>query len=256
MKISYPHFKVLPPRWSLIGHRGIASLAPENTLAGLQKAHQLGIDWIECDVQLTKEGALVVFHDTTLERTTNGTGVVYEQSTAYLKSLDAGSWFHPSFQDQKIPFLEDFLDEMAKFKLQLNIELKCPQNLSSEYEAKFVHDFANLLKSKKFFHNYAPLVSSFYWPILYSLREILPEVPLGFLSEKWPHSQIKKIAALQNVALHCSLPAATKTLFVQAKQYQLPVLVYTVNDYRKAKRLLNLGAFALFSDRPQDLNHS
>ena len=86
----------------VIGHRGAAGLAPENTFAGFDLALELGVDGIETDVQKTKDGKLVLFHDNLLDRTTNGAGVLQETSWQALQQLDAGSWFDSNYAGERI----------------------------------------------------------------------------------------------------------------------------------------------------------
>ena len=85
----------------VIGHRGIAARAPENTLAGFRRAAELGVAWVELDVQLTSDGVPVVFHDDGLERTTDGQGLLIETPLAVLRGLDAGAWFGPAFAGER-----------------------------------------------------------------------------------------------------------------------------------------------------------
>src|SRR5687767_4350185 len=89
----------------VIGHRGAAGYAPENTMAAFERGMSLRADAIELDVNLSKDGELMVIHDPTLERTTTGTGFVYQHTAAEIKALDAGSWFDPSFKDCRVPTL-------------------------------------------------------------------------------------------------------------------------------------------------------
>lgn len=98
----------------IIGHRGASAYAPENTFAAFEKARELGADFIELDVQLTKDGKLAVIHDDKVDRTTNGTGFVRHFTMKELKKFDAGSWFSPSFQGEKIPDLEDVFRKYHK----------------------------------------------------------------------------------------------------------------------------------------------
>ena len=107
----------------VMAHRGFSGKAPENTLAAFRKAIEIGSDFIELDVRFSKDGHLVVFHDDTLERTTNGKGKVADFSLQELKGLDAGSWFGPSFSGEKIPTLREVLAQ-AKGRILVNIELK------------------------------------------------------------------------------------------------------------------------------------
>jgi len=87
----------------IIGHRGIPHLTPENTMASFRAAVENGADGLETDVQMTKDGELVLIHDETLDRTTNGKGLVLTHTLSELKSLDAGSKFDPAFKNEKYP---------------------------------------------------------------------------------------------------------------------------------------------------------
>ena len=87
----------LPGLATVIGHRGAAARAPENTLAGLRKAKELGADWVEFDVMLSGDGVPLLIHDETLQRTTTGRGRVARHTADEIRSLDAGRWFGPEF---------------------------------------------------------------------------------------------------------------------------------------------------------------
>ena len=108
----------------LIAHRGGAAEAPENTLGAFRRALDLGIRWFELDVQMTKDGALVVIHDETVDRTTNGTGPVSSFTFEEIRKLDAGSRFSPDFAGEKIPTLREVLDRCAEQGAVVFIELK------------------------------------------------------------------------------------------------------------------------------------
>lgn len=111
----------------VIGHRGAAGLAPENTLAGIDRALALGADGVEVDVHRSADGALVVIHDRSVQRTTDGRGDVAELSLAELRALDAGAWFDPAYAGERIPTLDEVLDRVASTDVLLFIELKTPQ---------------------------------------------------------------------------------------------------------------------------------
>ncbi|MGE0260732.1 MAG: glycerophosphodiester phosphodiesterase family protein, partial [Alphaproteobacteria bacterium] len=111
----------LPP---VIGHRGAAARAPENTLAGLRRAKALGCAWVEFDVRLTADGTLVLCHDARLDRTTDRTGPVASQSLSTIRQSDAGSWFGPVFAGEPVPTLNEAMALAVELDLGVNIEMK------------------------------------------------------------------------------------------------------------------------------------
>ena len=96
-------------RPEIVGHRGAPARAPENTLASFRRAVGAGVDWIEMDVQRTRDGRLVIMHDGDVRRTTNGTGRIGDMTLAEVKRLDAGSWFSPAFEGERVPTFEEVL---------------------------------------------------------------------------------------------------------------------------------------------------
>ena len=110
------------PPW-IIAHRGYRARYPENTLVAFQAALDAGVQMIELDVALSRDRKLVVIHDATLERTTNGEGAVSDHTLEQLKQLDAGGWFHPRFAGEHLPELSEVLD-LADGQVMINIEIK------------------------------------------------------------------------------------------------------------------------------------
>ena len=108
----------------VIGHRGAAAAAPENTLVSLQKAKELGASWVEFDVKLTRDGVPILMHDERLERTTDGRGEVALTTLNDLQKLDAGGWFGPAFRGEPVPTLEAALALCAELGLGINVEIK------------------------------------------------------------------------------------------------------------------------------------
>ncbi len=108
----------------IVGHRGAPQMAPENTLASFRAAAAAGAEAVECDVALTFDARPVVIHDTSLERTTDGTGLLAENTLEAVSGLDAGSWFDPSFAGEVVPTLEETIDLLEVLGLGADIELK------------------------------------------------------------------------------------------------------------------------------------
>jgi glycerophosphoryl diester phosphodiesterase len=105
--------KISPP---IIAHRGASAYAPENTIAAFLKAYELGVRWVEFDIMLTADNQAVVIHDETLDRTTNGTGLISECTYDQIKTLDAGIKFGPKFANQKIPLLEEVILKLNRIQ--------------------------------------------------------------------------------------------------------------------------------------------
>jgi glycerophosphoryl diester phosphodiesterase len=129
----------------VIGHKGASALAPENTLASFKKAIELGVDMIELDVRNTKDEQIVVIHDETLDRTTNGTGFIHDYTLEEIKSLDAGSWFDPKFRDEKVPTIKEVLDLVAG-RCKVLIEIK---HMDHPHYEDFAEKLIEIIKQEK-----------------------------------------------------------------------------------------------------------
>ena len=166
----------------IIAHRGYRAKYPENTLASFSAALDIGVKMIELDVMLTRDRKMVVIHDATLERTTNGHGPVSSYTLKELKELDAGSWFHPRFAGERLPALEEVLDLVSDHAL-LNIEIK-----SNAYEAHQPPDaiekqVVELVRRKNALTSV--LISSFEWKILENVAS-MEDAPAIALISKYP----------------------------------------------------------------------
>ncbi len=237
------------PKNGLIGHRGLAALAPENTLISFTRAALHGLDWIEFDLQLTKDNDLVIFHDDTLERTSNGQGLVYEHTVAELSLLDAGSWFHAQYKGEKIPVFSEILPMLLAFPLTLNIELKLPHSPSMTHMEMLAEQFCQRLGSWPK-NTPLPLVSSFCWPVLELVKAAFPLLPIGYLCDDCSPETIEKIAPITNAACHAYVNSLCPEIITAAKKYNVPLLAFTVNQLDTAQQLLANGLFAIFSDFP------
>ena len=129
---------------TVIGHRGCAALAPENTLAGIRHAAALGVRWVEFDVRLCADGGLVLMHDDTLDRTTSGRGRVRDGDSSDMRRLDAGGWFSADFAGEPVPDLEDAMALLGALDMGANIEIKAAPDLAA-HERVDAHA-ANLLR--------------------------------------------------------------------------------------------------------------
>ncbi len=242
--------KLIIPK--VIGHRGAAAYAPENTLASIHAAADLGIEWVEVDVKLTKDGVAIIFHDDELDRCTSGSGLVAETSFAAIQELDAGLWFGDSFMGEKIPTLEEALNVIIDRGLGVNLEIKpCP---GREIEtAEVMLDVATRIWSDD---TPPPLISSFSHVSLESAMDMMTAWPRGLLiAEYVPHW--KEFALhIDAHTLNINGNKVTRDQMDEYLDYGKPILAYTINDPEKAKVLLDWGVTSVFSDCPDVVNET
>lgn len=234
------------PKPAVIAHRGASALAPENTLAAFDLAITLQADAIELDVQLTADGHVVVFHDLTLQRTTNGVGNLHHKTLNELKSLDAGVAFDTSYQGQRIPTLDETLASFGE-KTFFNIELKNlthPFNSLPEKVTQIVQD--HNLESQV-------LLSSFNWFALIKAHHILPTLPTGLLI-KYPQGKVWLSgvfsALIPHQSVHISFKLLTKDMINAFHRSHRRVFAYTINDPETIKKVAAWDIDGIFTDDP------
>ncbi len=221
----------------VIGHRGAAGLAPENTLDGFRRAAALGVDAVELDVHCL-EGKLVVIHDGVLDRTTSGRGPLKKHSLASLRRLDAGG-------GQRVPLLEEVLAALP-VSVGVNIELKASG--TAELAVPLAEDELALGRDV--------LISSFdheelgHAAVLGRPDSALRIAPLFGC---WPRQGWRVARDLRAWSVNLSLEAASKRLIGEAGERGFRTLVYTVNDRPTADRLIGWGATGVFTDFPDRL---
>jgi glycerophosphoryl diester phosphodiesterase len=231
----------------VIGHRGAMAYAPENTLESIRTAAGLGVEWVELDVKLTRDGVPIIFHDYELDRTTNGTGLVAMTNYEDLRDLDAGSWFGDSFYAARIPTLEQAVDVILKHNLGLNLEIKpCPGREKETAEVALDHlsqywdDLDRLL------------ISSFQHVSLETAMDLAPDFPRGLLigGDSMPENWQDMAEYLDVTTLNLGSRLITRAIVDDVMDMEKPLLVYTVNDPMEAKALQRLGVDSFFSDCP------
>lgn len=214
----------------VIGHRGAKALAPENTLAGIRAASQCGADAVEVDVRLTKDGALVLMHDDTVDRTTSGKGRVEDLSLNEIKEIDADG--------EKVPTLEEALDLVQKLDLLAVIEMK---------EEGIEELVANAANGGNAVNDKRVIVTSFYHSSLRELKEI-SNLKTGIIISSLP---IKPIELALWARADAIFPKRTNPgLFKEARRHGIAVYPWTVNTAAEAAWLLRLGADGLVTDDP------
>ncbi len=228
----------------LIAHRCGGALAPENTLAGLRKAAELGYRAVEFDVMLSADGTPVLIHDETLERTTDGHGRVDETSDAELARLDAGSRHGAQFAGEPVPSFGDAAELCQALGLWANVEIKPSVGHETETGRRVALETRDLWSGLP-----PPLLSSFSLEALAAAREAVPELPRGLLVEVPPADWLGLLRRLDCISLHCRGYCVSPQLLGEARAAGVPLLAYTVNDPEEAGLLLHAGVAAVFTDR-------
>ncbi|MFA5939952.1 MAG: glycerophosphodiester phosphodiesterase family protein [Sinimarinibacterium sp.] len=220
---------------TVIGHRGAAGLAPENTLLSIDNAIRIGVHWVEIDVQ-HHAGELWLLHDLTLDRTTSGSGLLKAHSAAALRRLDAGDGEH-------IPTLPDALD-LIEQRVGVNIELKSWDGCAAAVAACLREYLADGWPAERF------QVSSFHLPELWEFKQLLPEVPLGVLYCGVPLDWAGLTAELGAQSLNISSEFVDARLIADAHGRGRLLNVYTVNEPDELHLMRQLGVDGVFTDYP------
>lgn len=242
-------------RKSLIitGHRGAGGLAPENTLASIQLALDLGVDRIEIDVQQTKDNVIIVLHDRTLKRTTNGFGFIKSVNYADLLKYSAGIKFNKVYAEEKIPTLEQVID-LINGKVELLIETK----YSYLYYPNIERHILNVIKNKNAF-GWCKIIS-FNDRALFRIHKLNKEVRVGKLfvgkSVNLPLSYDTTINFKPLDRYHfvdeiiVQHKYASKAFIDKVHQFGKELHVWTVNDSETIEKLIDRGVDGIISDYP------
>jgi glycerophosphoryl diester phosphodiesterase len=235
------------PRPTIFAHRGASANSPENTLASFKLALTQGADAIELDSKLSADGHVVVFHDPTLERTTDGTGYLSRKTLVELRALDAGSSFSDQFRGEKIPLLEEVFETVGK-KLFINIELT---NYATPFD-QLVEKVCSLvikhgLEASVFF-------SSFFAPNLKKAFRLLPSVPRGLLARPgWKGAWARSFGFTfgDYAALHPNLGDLNVQQIQRVHRLKRRVHVWTVRKTEQIIRFKDWGVDGIFAPDPE-----
>jgi glycerophosphoryl diester phosphodiesterase len=234
---------------TVMAHRGFSGAAPENTLSAFKKAIDIGTDVVELDVQLSKDGSLVVFHDDTLERTTGRTGRLADLTLQELKGLDAGSWFGSSFAGEKIPTLTEVL-ELARGRVLLNIELKKEDRDPHSIIELADHTLDEIRKAKM---EDRVLFSSFDAPTVARILEKDSRIPAAFISRNPWNSPFDVMEGNRFSVLNCRRNTLNPVNLKHARQEGVRIGVWTVNTEEEMEKFISMEVDAIITDHPDRL---
>lgn len=230
----------------ITGHRGAASLAPENTLVSIEQAAKAGASWVEIDTQLSADGIPMVFHDRTVDRCTNGAGNIADLDLTALKALDAGSWFGSEFIGTSIPTLSEALDKCLELDLTLNLEIK----IYDDKAIKPLVDQVIALIKQKDFPSEKLLISSFKKDALSQCQELMPEVRRGFICEVWNDFSLESLKSLDLYSIHIDHRILDEKTAKAIKDSGAVLKIWTLNDPQLTSKYLNLGVDNIITDVP------
>ena len=234
-----------------IAHRGYSARYPENTLAAFNGAIDAGAHMIELDVCLSRDRHLVVIHDETVNRTTNGTGAVKALTMDQLGQLDAGSWFDPRFNTERLPTLAQVLDAV-KGRILVNIEIK-PDAFEEEAPADAVErQVLDLVREKNMIDEV--LVSSFEWLMLENLRKLEPGIALGLLAEAPVDKSLRHwYQRIKGFSWHPDHRVLTRSQVESLHDMGARVFPYAVAGEIDTRGMLTMGVDGLIVDDPRQM---
>ncbi|MDT3767028.1 glycerophosphodiester phosphodiesterase family protein [Gleimia hominis] len=244
----------------VIAHRGVSSLAPENTIAAFSKCIEVGVPTFEFDVDIMGDGTLIVIHDDKFDRTTNGKGGFYNKGFSDLRKLDAGGWFSRQYRFEPVPELASVISLMNSAQLDANLEIK-PCRGGTRLRDALVEGISVSLRELD--ADRQLLISSFDLELLQGVRSIMPQARLACLydpsedflvspGEERVDAWIRHAKVLGAEAIHPSFESLREHEVERMRDAGFDVNVWTVNEVSRAVELAQWGANAVITDRPQD----
>ncbi|WP_030619271.1 glycerophosphodiester phosphodiesterase [Streptomyces sclerotialus] len=250
-----------PNRPVTVAHRGASAYAPENTIAAVDAARRMGIDWVENDVQRTKDGKLIVMHDTTLNRTTNVEELypdrapwkVSDFTLGEIRKLDAGSWFGAKFKGQRVPTLDRYMDAVRHNHQKLLLELKAPE-LYPGIEAQTIKELRREGWTDRQHVKHRLIIQSFNADSVKKVHELRPDIKTGFLGNPAVADlpEYAKFADQINPShkkLSMAYVAAVHA-FEGPHGRPLEVYTWTVDDAATAKKVAGWGVDGIITNKP------
>ena len=225
-----------------IAHRGASTLYPENTLRAFVAAAELGADMCEFDVRMTRDGEIVVIHDATVNRTTDGRGRVAAMSAAEIERLHAGVRFGAEFRGERIPTLAEVAAALGERRCGMDVELK-----ARGLEARVCEVLRGCGAIE------TTLVSSFDWDQLKIVVAQEPALRIALLGEKAAAILLEAAAAVRAFAIAPRFDIADAALCAEAHRRGLAVYVWTVDDAPAMRRLIAAGVDGIMTNNPQRL---
>ncbi len=236
----------------LIGHRGVKDLCPENTLESISRAFEIGLNFVEIDVKISRDKIPILLHDDTLDRTTNGSGLAIDYDYENIKKFDAGKFFYKKNTNIFVPKLEDILGLCANNNGNLNIELKPNKNFEKENTYQIYKLTKNINQIDIFF-------SSFDIISILEISKLYPQSIRSFLLDDFKEYNIDDLISISiNHDLKIcglNLDLVTADIIKKIKKSNISITVYSDKNINlsSANNIFSIGVDSIFVDNPEDL---
>jgi glycerophosphoryl diester phosphodiesterase len=229
--------------FQIIAHRGASSECPENTPSAIARALALGVDWIEIDIRLTKDGEWMVIHDESLERFGGGKAKVEETDSASLKRVDVGSWFGSEFKDERILTLREAVRTvLVSSSLILDIKTKRDARALS---ASLLETLVGADLSRVVFSSFSPA-------LLNELNRLRPGLRLGYLFKNFPLLRTRSMSKGFLYSVHPKREVFSARVAAEARARGIRTFVWTVNQPLFLEQVLQWGGDGVFTDHPAE----
>jgi glycerophosphoryl diester phosphodiesterase len=233
----------------VVAHRGASWYAPENTMAAFRKAVELGAQFIETDLQATRDAGIVALHDPTLDRTTNGHGPVYAHTFEEVRQLDAGSWYRgragASFVGERVPSIQEILRFGAQHDINLYLEIKTHKTWGTENAiVAALHESGEAERV---------VMLSFDPNMLEAVHRLDGTVMTGLLCDQPGGDLVERALRIGARQLAPRGDLVTPDLVEKAHESDLPVVAWTINEPKRMRRLIAAGVDGIMSDYPDRL---
>ncbi len=230
--------------WIRIAHRGASGIAPENTLAAFKKAIEIGVDAVELDLHGTADGEIVVIHDASLDRTTNLNGPIKQTTLESIKQADAGAWFNPEFEGEKVPMLAEALTCITDSAIAL-LEIK--DDTIAEAVVQKIREM-NLLE--------LTVIISFHTSVLKTVRALEPRIPTGWLignsnGHTHPIQLCQLLGSLGSNLLNVNHQLITEEFAYEVRRRGIALWSWTVDDIDLMRQMRTFGVQGITSNYPE-----
>jgi glycerophosphoryl diester phosphodiesterase len=225
-------------RVSIVAHRGASAYEPENTIKSFERAFQLGADFVELDVRMSKDGVLVVIHDEAVDRTTNGSGLVRELTLRELRLLDAG-------RGEKIPTLKEVLELFKETKHRFFVEVKEPG-----LEEKLLKDLIEQQAEDRV------VITSFYHTAIKKMSERRKNIKCGVIFACQPVNPENLATHAKASILLPKLEYVNAEMVSRAHKNNLNIIPWPINNENDAKKMIDLNVDGIVTDKPDILNQT